>query len=91
MSAKHRKRNQWIREQKLARRNFTYSHPGIKIRTPEGMLIPVGAAHGSLFLRGRRPHIGAKEQARAARCYMDYTFPRTWGLRSAPVMCQSAK
>lgn len=36
------------------------------------------------------PHIGAKEQERAKRCYMVQTFGRGI-LRSAPTMCQSAK
>lgn len=36
------------------------------------------------------PHIGAKEQERAKRCYMVQTFGHG-RLRSAPTMCQSAK
>jgi len=36
------------------------------------------------------PHIGAKEQERAKRCYMVSTFPNGTP-RSAPVMCQAAK
>ncbi|CAE6811164.1 hypothetical protein R69746_05626 [Paraburkholderia aspalathi] len=36
------------------------------------------------------PHIGAKEQERAKRCYMVDTFPNGTP-RSAPVMHQSAK
>jgi hypothetical protein len=42
------------------------------------------------------PHIGAKEQERALRCYMQATFC-TWEtfhvpqhLRSAPIMCQTS-
>jgi len=37
------------------------------------------------------PHIGAKEQARAERCYMSPTFNCSGNLRAAPVMHQIAK
>ncbi|PRZ56145.1 hypothetical protein BX589_102346 [Paraburkholderia fungorum] len=36
------------------------------------------------------PHTGAKEQERAARCYMVSTFP-AGAPRSAPVLCQANK
>lgn len=37
------------------------------------------------------PHIGAKEQERAKRCYMSSTFNASGNERSAPVMHQIAK
>jgi hypothetical protein len=37
------------------------------------------------------PHIGAKEQERAKRCYMDWTHGNDGALRSAPIMGQMSK
>lgn len=37
------------------------------------------------------PHIGAKEQERAKRCYMSSTFGISGNPRCAPVMHQAAK
>jgi hypothetical protein len=37
------------------------------------------------------PHIGAKEQERAKRCYMDWTHGNDGALRSAPIVGQMSK
>lgn len=37
------------------------------------------------------PHIGAKEQERAKRCYMDAYHGNVGEPRSAPVLCQKSK
>jgi hypothetical protein len=96
MSKKH---NQRTRAEILAKRAQRIQEVRVQKKTilPNGQTVYVPQPTNSERLKATfdaskyMPHIGAKEQARAKRCYMSPTFNYEGHVRAAPVMHQLAK
>lgn len=95
MSQKH---NQRTRAEILAKRAQPIQEVRVirTIPSPKGpIVVPQPTSSERLRIQfgasKYMPHIGAKEQERAKRCYMSPTFNCGGHLRAAPVMHQIAK